>query len=408
MSLSSPALAAWTAPPLPADEASRVRLASRSSTAPATLLALADDPAATVRAAVALNPVAEAASDERLVRDADERIRALLAGKMARLLPALSPDERSAAQTHVYAMLRTLADDAALRVRVAIAEALTTATAAPRDLLLKMTRDPAAVVSDTVVRFSPLLTDADLLDLLATPPHPATAVAVASRAGLSAVVAADIVEHADNAAVTALLSNRTASIQEATLDSLIGRAGDHPEWHEPLACRPFLPVRTIRALSAIVAGHLLDLLACRENVPPSMADELRALVTTRLEAPLPPSEQELLKAVQLLQDDGKLHEEAFLLAAQAGEERRATAMLAVASGTSFATVQRAATLRSPKALVSLVARSGFSMRAGRVAQQLLGRLRSSELLLSPLDDDLFPLSPAEMDWQIELLAQPGR
>ena len=263
--------------PLPADEAARVRLAARATTSAATLLARARDSSTTVRAAVALNPVTEAATDSHLMRDTDERVRALLAGKMARLLPGLSGRERSAAQSHVHGMLRNLAGDVAIRVRIALAEALTTLTTAPKDVIVKLARDPAIVVSALIVRFSPMLTDADLLELMTTPPHPVTASAVASRAGLSSAVASDIVAHADNAAVFALLSNRTAAIQEATLDSLVGRAGDHPEWHEPLCCRPALSARSLRALSRIVAGHLLDVLTSRTDVPPAFADELRGL-----------------------------------------------------------------------------------------------------------------------------------
>ena len=406
-SRSRPALPAGPEGPLPADESARVRLAARATTSAATLLALANDPATTVRAAVALNPVTEAATDAQLVRDTDDRVRALLAGKMARLLPGLSGRERSAAQTHVHGMLRILADDAAVRVRIAMAEALTTVTNAPRDVLVKLARDPAVVVSDLVVRFSPLLTDADLLELLATPPHPATAVAVASRAGLSAVVASDIVEHADNAAVLALLSNRTASIQEATLDSLIGRAGDHPEWHEPLACRPSLPLRSIRALSMIVAGHLMDVLVHRADVPREVADEIRELVAARLNAPPAPSEADVLNSIRKLHDAGKLDETAFLEACSAGDARQAAAILSVSSGISVETIDRAVALRSPKALVSIVGRARFTMRAGCVVQSLLGRLGPHEIL-APAADGSFPLSANEMDWQIELLGQPGR
>lgn len=389
------------------DEAARVRLAARASTSEATLCTLADDPALTVRAAVALNPVYAPALHTRLAHDGDDRIRALLAAKMARLLPGLSGIQRSAAESHVHDMLMLLAGDAAARVRQTIAEALTNLPNAPRSVILRLANDPAPEVSDPVVRFSPLLTDADLLELLATPPHAAMAVAVASRPGLSARLADEIADHAGSAAVQALLANRSATIQEATLDSLIGRAGDHPEWHEPLVCRPALPVRAMRALSLIVAGSLLDKLVSRADVPPELVETLRNRVSSTLAEPPAPSEADVLDSVRRMNAAGELTESALIDAVTAGNPRLASAILAVCGGVTLQSIERAVGLRSAKALVSLVARAGFGMESAMAVQGLLGRLGPGERL-GPDPDGAFPLTTAEMDWQVELLDQPGR
>ena len=218
------------------------------------------------------------------------------------------------------------------------------------------------------MRYSPLLTDADLLELLATPPHPCTAETVASRAGLSADVADGIAAHADSGAIRALLSNPSAAIQEATLDALIGRAADHPDWHEPLVHRPSLPQRGVLALSRIVAGHLLDTLINRADLPPVLAQELRGRVTDSLAtetAPPPPTETEVIDAVRQLCVSGRLNEDALLEATSAGDHRRAAAILAAASGVTLPMLDRAVAMRSAKALVSLVWRCGFSMRCRR-------------------------------------------
>ena len=58
-------------------------------------------------------------------------------------------------------------------------------------------------------------------------------------------------------------------------------------------------------------------------------------------------------------------------------------------------------------LVSLVARAGFSMQAAVAIQGLLGRLAPGEVM-QPTTDGGYPMTRAEMEWQIELLAQPGR
>jgi len=390
-----------------ADEATRVRLAAHSTTPASMLRTLADDPALTVRAAVALNPAYAPGVDTRLAQDGDERVRMLLAAKMTRLLPGLSSAERSAAEDHVHGMLLMLAGDAATRVRQTIADALTSLPNAPRAVILKLSRDPVVEVSEPVVQFSPLLTDADLLELLATPPHPGTAVSVASRPGLSAVIADDIATHAGSAAVRALLANRSATIQEATLDSLIGRAGDHPEWHEPLVCRPALPLRALRALSLMVADVLLSKLVARADVPPGVVEDLRNRVATTLSEPLPATEAEILDSVRRMNTSGTLSETPLMEAIAAGDARKAYAILAVCGGVTLSTIDRAISLRSAKALVSLVARAGFGMEAAVAVQGLLGRLGPGETL-HPGPDGGFPLTQNEMDWQVELLGQPGR
>ena len=392
----------------PGDEvAARVRLAART-TNPDVLATLAEDAVLTVRAAVALNPAYAQAANLRLVRDTDIRVRTLLAGKVARLLPGLSGREHRAAQAHVHQMLQTLADDVADRVRCCLAEALVAMPDAPRDIILKLARDPVSSVSDPVVRLSPLLTDADLLELLATPPHPETPVSIASRCGLSAAVAHDIALHASSPAVAALLSNPSASVQEATLDALVGRAGDHPEWHEPLVHRPWLSMGALRTLSRFVAGQLLDKLVNRPDLPPGLAEELRGCIAqTMADAPVPVTDDLMLENLRLLHESGELNETKLLEAATSGDNRLATAILAIASDVPVATIDRAVTLRSAKGLVSLAHRAGFTMRAGMVLQSTIGRLGPGETL-QPSPGADFPLSASEMDWQIELLNEPIR
>ena len=74
-------------------EAARVRLAAGAGTEADVLTDLADDPSVTVRAALALNTAAPASVNGGLARDRDDRVRILLARKLAALVPTLSaPD----------------------------------------------------------------------------------------------------------------------------------------------------------------------------------------------------------------------------------------------------------------------------------------------------------------------------
>ena len=389
-----------------ADEATRVRLAARATTSAATLHILAQDPAVTVRAAVAMNPVYAPEAARHLMTDKDDRVRALLADKVARLLPGLSGQEHRLAYDHVHSTLLALAGDTAIRVRLAITDVLHTMPEAPRAVILKLAQDPVLAVSDPVMRLSPLLTDIDLLELLATPPHPGTAQAVATRGSLSHAISATIAAQADSVAIRILLQNATATIQEGTLDALIGRAGDHPEWHEPLIRRPRLLERAARALSTIVTGQILDELLSRTDLPPSLVAEFGSRVTAAMLPTAPVTDEEALGRVQQLKEAGQLGEAHLVQAAEAGDCQQARAVLAIASGVTIGMLDRAVALRSAKALVSVVWRAGFGMSTAVLIQSVLGQLSPAEILIASQLGE-FPLSTDEMEWQIELLAEPG-
>ena len=392
--------------------AARVRLGASPETAPDLLLALAADPAVTVRAAVAMNAAAPRKVDQLLAQDADERVRTLLARKLASLIPSLPAEERDKLQTLALATLTQLVTDEAVRVRSAIADAVKEMPDAPRELILKLAYDSAMTVCDPVIRLSPLLTAEDLLALLSARPSPATATAVASRPGLSETIADAVAATSDTGAITALLSNSSAAIREATLDALTDRAADTKAWQAPLVRRPLLTARAARALSDCVQTSLLDELSSRADLDPSVTTELRKRLALRLHSGArPPSlEPNMATAMQTAQElyvNNRLDEATLLAAVQRGEARLATAMLAVAADVAASVVDRAATLRSAKGLVSLVWRAGFSMRAAGPLQSLLARL-APEAILRATPGGNFPLAVEEMRWQIDFLSRMGR
>jgi len=406
-----PATTAVPDTPERTDEAGRIRLGAQTDTPPAVLRGLASDPSVTVRAAVAMNSAAPAQVDEILARDADERVRALLAQKLAALLPGLPGTEAGAIEQRAYATLASLVTDEAVRVRAAIADVVRDLPDAPRDLILTLARDAAVPVSDPVIRLSPLLTPEDLLALIADPPNPATTVSVARRPGLNAEVADAIADGAHAAAIAALLSNRSAAIREATLDSLITRAAEHAEWHEPLVHRPTLPARAARALTDIVATHLLQTLARREDLDPTVLRTIgqrldRSIAAGRVSPLSAPdmADEQATAAATALAASGGISEDTLLGAVQRGEARFAAALLATAAGVSLAVVDRAASLRSAKGLVSLAWKAGFGMRVAVPLQSLLARLPPAAVLPAA-PGEIFPLASEEMRWQVDFLSR---
>jgi len=396
------------------DQATRVRLGASAATPAAVMEHLAGDPAVMVRAALAMNPATPPRVNQLLAQDADERVRALLARKLATLAPQLSAGEQDKLQHRAHATLIALVEDEAVRVRAAIADVIKQMPDAPRSLVLRLARDNALPVSEPVIRFSPLLTPEDLIALLNAPSSAATAIAVARRPHLNSTVADVITAGEDNAAIRALLENSSAQIRETALDMLIARAADHEDWHEPLVRRPALPPPSARALSSIVATHLLDVLASRADLEPGLLAELRQRLEQRLAeaGPKPAAdadtttEQALAEAHRLLMRR-KLSEDAVQEAIQRGNSRLAAALLAVAADVPVAVVDRAASLRSAKGLVSLIWKAGFSMKLSGPIQATLAHL-SPAAMLTATPNGGFPLSVEEMRWQLDFLRRIGR
>jgi uncharacterized protein (DUF2336 family) len=403
-----------TPPGTAADEAKRVRQGADEHAEPEVLFALASDRSVTVRAALALNPAAPFPVTRALSQDPDERVRILLARRLAGLVPGLAAEDQARLQRQTYETLAALVSDTAVRVRGAVADVLKEMPQAPHALILQLAQDEAVMVSAPIIRFSPLLTTDDLLRLIAEARSPGTVIAVAGRPGIGTQVSDAIAATADSAAIRALLSNRTAQIREATLDALVARAADHQDWHEPLVNRPTLPPRAARALADIVAAHLVEVLAQRADLPPDVAAELHNRLIVRLEAeePTPPPRRDLtmdeaLAEAYALARDGRLNEDAALETTRGGDARFAAALLAVAAGVPVSVVDRAASLRSAKGLVSLAWKAGFSMRAAGALQALLGRL-APDAILPAGPGGGFPLAIEEMRWQLEFLGRMGR
>lgn len=381
----------------------RVKLAASPTTPPDILSFLARDDAITVRAAVALNPSVDAAGDRRLAVDGDERVRLLVARKVA---TALSKPGEAELRERTLGILSLLVRDEAVRIRTAIAVVVAESPDLPRDLLLALAQDSAVSVSEPVLRLSPLLSTEDLLALLATPPHEATASSIACRPNLPDTVADAIAASVDSVAIQALLQNGSSAITESTLDLLIARAEHEPGWHEPLVRRPLLSDQAARALSEIVAEHLLKILTERTDITPSVSAEIQQRLDRQLaKRPAPTvrlSDESMMTEARHLDTMGELTEAALLATLRYGDARRGSAMLAVAAAVPLSVMDRAASLRSAKALVSLVWKAGFSMRATGPVQAVIGQL-SPETTMQPSASGGYPLTPEELGWQLDFL-----
>jgi uncharacterized protein (DUF2336 family) len=139
------------------DEAKRVRQGASKTTSPEILRSLATDPSVTVRASLALNPALPEQVIAILEGDTDARVRAILGRKLAPLTATIPDETRQRVQKDAVASLTAMVAEAALRVRVSIAEAVRDMPAGPRDIVLRLAQDPAVMVCEPVILFSPML-----------------------------------------------------------------------------------------------------------------------------------------------------------------------------------------------------------------------------------------------------------
>lgn len=174
-----------------------------------------------------------------------ERMRTLPAGKKAMAANALTrsllqsdlnAEERSIVEENVYRLL----DDPSDLVRRGVAEAVAEDPRAPRSLIHLIAND-RFFVAEPVLRQSPVLTTAQLVDLVAIG-EPDVRVAIAGRKNVCLSVSAAIAEVCDEGACLALLRNSDADILEDTLRTIVARFGDRQDVRAELLGWPDLPI----------------------------------------------------------------------------------------------------------------------------------------------------------------------
>ena len=391
--------------------ADRRHLAARTDIRPEILYYLAEDPDADVRRAVAGNPVTPVHAGPLLVGDRDEAVRCALAERFARLLPQVGDDGDSRAARIAAEVVERLARDQLPRVRRILAEALKHASGVPGHVVRLLATDEDAAVACPVLEFSPLLDDATLIEIVADGPDPLALAAIARRRELAAPVSDALVDAGEESAIAILLANPSAQIREETLDRLVERAAEVPQWHAPLVRRPRLSPRAVRGLARVVAATLLTELANRADLDPDTAAAVAAAVRARLDRDLPdlgisdsadmPDEPAETRARRLY-ETGALDETALLDALDRGDRAFAAIALALMAGIADEPVRKAVSLKNAKAIVALAWKAGLAMRTAVQLQLRLGRLPPPSVLNARGGTD-YPLDEDEMRWQLELV-----
>lgn len=188
----------------------------------------------------------------RWTQTASANDRAKAAGSLTRGFLAGFMD---AADSHAAeAALSFLLDDPSPKVRLAIAEEMAGSVDAPRAIVHALARDQIEVAGH-VIAFSPVLSDGDLIDIVADC-LPEIQRVVAMRPTVSAGVCAAIAEVGEVEAVCDMLENDGAEIASVSLRRIVERFGDEVEVRARLLNRPGLPC-DVRQRLVVSVGEAL-------------------------------------------------------------------------------------------------------------------------------------------------------
>ncbi len=390
--------------------AQRTELAGRADSPPEMLYYLANDESPNVRRRVAKNPHTPIQANQLLSDDKDDEVRCELARKIARLVPGLPRDAQVKLREQMEAILDKLADDHLPRVRQIVAEEIKHSDNVPKRIAMRLAQDLEHIVRAPILEYSPLLSDDDLLQIMASGIVNGAMAPIAKRQHVSEPVADAIVASLDVSAVASLLANKNAQIREETLDAIIDQAEDIHRWHKPIVMRPELPLRAVRRVAGFVASSLLSILLERDdlNLDKDTTDILKKAIRERIN-----SEEEIssddnsstgLSAQQAF-DAGQLTDADISAAATSRRSEFVIEALSLKSGVPELLTRRIFEARSGKAITALTWKAGLSMRTALEIQKTTGHVPHADLVLARNGVD-YPMDAEEMRWHLQYFNVP--
>jgi len=376
-------------------------LAGRSDAGPDVLYYLASKGAAAIRRAVAANMGTPARANRLLADDDDDDVRAELARKIGRLMPDLAREESEKLRALTIETLEKLAADQLPRVRAILAEEIKALDCVPKRVVKMLARDTEMMVAAPILEYSPLLSDGDLMEIIATAKANEALSAIARRRFLSANVSDAIATSLDIPAVAALLANPNAQVREKALNRIIEQAEKIRSWHRPLALRAELSKRAIKRIASFVGAALIEKLSQRHNLDEDTRQHLNRQLRLRIEAgdEAGAAEDNARGMVAAALASGRLDDNFVENAAENGRRDVVVSALSVLGRAPEEIVRRILQFGSAKPVTALVWRAGLPMRSAFKIQRFIMKLPTDQLL--PARDGVrFPLTDDEMRWHL--------
>ena len=327
-------------------------------------------------------------------------IRCQIAKKLSLLVPALSPQKHSAILDYMVSILANFAQDQETRVRRIIAEELKNSTGAPQEIIHQLMWDSEASVAFPILEFSPLLGDAQLLDLIASSPVPGALEAIAKRKRVSAQLGEAIIRQEDDAATLALLENDTAEFTEPMIEFVVRRAPEMEEWHRPLLMRPEVTLRTVNRIASFVSHNLLEEMQKKGIIPAEIGKDVSLAIAQRLKSLHIDREKEAEYKASQFASFGMLDAEHVSDALELGEHEFVMYAIAHLANIPKELVHSIIFTRNPRAITSLTWRAGLPMRLSIRIQLKVAQIPHTEVLYARDGVD-YPMAESEMQQYLQ-------
>ncbi|MPZ09644.1 MAG: DUF2336 domain-containing protein [Kiloniellaceae bacterium] len=209
----------------------------------------------------------------RLVADPSSDVRAETTAKIAaqydRKYPRMTAAERKLAEE----IFRKLAGDADVLVREALSANLRATPDLPHDLALALAKDVDSV-SLPILKYSEVLTDDDLIEIVRGKDAAAKQVAIAQRSKVSVAVADALIGTGNETAVARLVANEGAELTEGALERVLSDYNASEAVAESFSRRPSLPPAISEHLVSAMAKKLQSYLVNKHDLPADAAANL--------------------------------------------------------------------------------------------------------------------------------------
>lgn len=286
---------------------------------------------------------------------AGERAEATRALARAWLISDLSEDDRAAAEGALLMLL----DDASPLVRQAMADVFARAIDAPPSIVAALSVDQPAIAV-LILEHSPLLIDADLVDIVATG-NPETQSAIARRTELPPSVSAAIAEVGSASAALELIENPAAALAPFSLDRIVERHGHLAAVREALLALQDLPAATRLALAERLSSTLAHFVTARRWLNPDRAQRatMEALERSTVNVAAKSRGSDMTALIKHLRSTGQLNAGLVLRALLSGNLDLFEEALVELSGLSRHRVAALVHDRSAVSLNALLAKAGM-------------------------------------------------
>lgn len=276
-------------------------------------------------------------------------------------------------------ILRLLTKDAEIRVRIALAENLKNNKSIPHDVAMALAQDEA-VVATPILEFSKALTEGDLLQIIRSTQQVAKLTAIARRENIQDSITSALAHTHNEEVVVYLFANKTASISDESITSVINEFKNNGNVISTLIDRGGLSVGIAEKLLNFVSNEMRDRLVKEYNftsgVAKDVADASREKATLGLlsdkpidkemwqdkqkAAILPEDEVKKSKADQLvshLYKEGRLTQSIILRSLCEGNMSFFESSMSILAGVPVINVRTLISDKNPAALESLCKRA---------------------------------------------------